>query len=282
MTDNANMNQFRAHEIEVTMPTAARMYDWYLGGEHNYTIDRTKGTEIVEVFPLVRTFARQNRDFLGRAVRYFVKHGIRQFLDIGSGVPTVGNVHEIAHSVDPTIRVVYVDNDMEAVISSRQLLEGNPYARVIEGDLLQPDTILQHPDALRMINLDEPVGLLIVAVLHFVLDDNRPHDVVRRYTDWLPSGSLFACSHGTVDDTTPEIRAQLEGVRDRYAETANPSTIRTRLEFARFFDGLELVDPGIAAYGNRVTYAVDWGATEPVNLADPARPCWWAAVGRKP
>jgi hypothetical protein len=266
---------FRAREISITKPSAARLYDWYLGGSHNYAIDKAFGARIVEIFPLVRDFARHNREFLGRAVRFCAEQGIRQFLDIGSGVPTVGNVHEVAHAIDPSIRVVYVDNDMEAVISSEQLLKGVDTATVIAGDLFQPNSILTHPETTRLINPDEPLALLIVGVLHFVLDDRRPHELLRFYRDWLPSGSYFVASHGTVDEASPVVRAQLEGVRDAYADTANPSTIRTKAEFTRFFDGLDLVEPGVA-------FAVDWRSPTPVDLADPARPTWYAAVGRKP
>jgi hypothetical protein len=283
MTDDASApggaaagdEEFRAREISITKPSAARLYDWYLGGKHNYAIDKAFGARIVEIFPLVRDFARHNREFLGRAVRFCAEQGIRQFLDIGSGVPTVGNVHEVAHAIDPAIRVVYVDNDMEAVISSQQLLKGVDTATVVAGDLFQPHSILNHPETLRLINPNEPVALLIVGVLHFVLDDRHPHELLHHYRDWLPSGSYFVASHGTVDEASPVVRAQLEGVRDAYADTANPSTIRTKDEFTRFFDGLDLVEPGVA-------FAVDWRSPTPVDLADPARPTWYAAVGRKP
>lgn len=269
------MTDFRAHEPQVDKPTAARLYDWFLGGTHNYAVDKAFGQRVLEIVPWARSQMRYNREFLGRAVRTLAEQGVTQFLDIGSGVPTVGNVHEVAHEVDPSIRVVYVDNDNEAIIASRQLLGGLPTAAAIGGDLLEPDTILNHPDTKRLIRPDQPVALLMVAILHFVQDEQQPYQLVRRYLDWLPSGSYFVCSHVTDEEATPTARQQATAAEQLYGETANPLKLRGRAEFERFFHGLELMEPGIS-------FTADWRATTVVSADDPARPCNYAAVGRKP
>lgn len=269
------MTDFYPREIDTTKPSAARLYDWYLGGTHNYPVDRAFGELATQICPFVPDMARHNRGFLRRAVRFAVEHGIRQFVDVGSGVPTVGNVHEIAHQIAPDTRVVYVDNDAEAVVTSQELLKDSAAATAIAADLRQPEVVLEHPETKRLIDFDEPVGLLIVAVFHFVGPDDAPHALMRSYLDRLASGSYVALSHITVDDATPAAAEQLQNLEREYGSTSNPAYLRTRDEFSRLFDGLELVEPGVA-------YASDWRNVEPVDPHDPARPCFYAAVGRKP
>ncbi|MGH3587153.1 MAG: SAM-dependent methyltransferase [Pseudonocardia sp.] len=269
------MTESTAREIDVTKPSAARVYDLYLGGEHNYPVDRTFVQQAVQICPFVPDMARHNRGFLRRAVQFAVGQGVRQFIDIGSGVPTVGNVHEVAHAVDPETRVVYVDNDTEAVVTAQDILRGSTVATAIPADLRNPEDILGHPDLNRLIDFDEPVALLIVAVFHFVSPDDDPHRLLGAYIDRLAPGSHVALSHITVDDATPVAREQLQNLEREYGNTSNPAYLRTREEFTRLFDGLELVEPGVA-------YAADWQSPEPIDGHDPARPCFYAAVGKKP
>lgn len=262
-------------EIDFSKPSAARLYDLFLGGEHNYPVDRQFAAEILDICPFVSVAARHNRGFLRRAVEYMANAGVRQFLDVGSGVPTVDNVHQVARRLDPSCRVVYVDNDLDAVLASREKLVGAAGVRAVYGDLRHPDGILAAEEIPETIDFSQPIGLLMVAVLHFVRDDDGPHELVRRYLDALPSGSMFAATHVTVDEMRPGPRSQMEEVERRYGSTANPATVRTRTEFERFFVGLDLADPGVA-------FACDWRATEPVPDDDPARPSVWAALGHKP
>jgi hypothetical protein len=264
-------------------PSAARLYDLYLGGTHNYAVDRTFAALAFQTCPFLPDMARQNRGFLRRAARYMAEAGIDQFLDIGSGVPTVDNVHQIVHAVNPDARVVYVDNDNEAVVSSLKLLQGTDNAQAIYGDLRDPDSILGNSTVNATLDFDRPVGLLIVAVLHFIGHDEQPYELIKRYIDALPSGSYFAASHITVDDMAPKDRAQLEALEHQYGRTANPATLRTKEQFLSFFEGLELVSPDPDDERRRdAAYAADWRPTEKVPADDPARPSWWAAVGHKP
>jgi O-methyltransferase involved in polyketide biosynthesis len=269
------LTDFHAREIDVTTASAARLYDYYLGGDHNYSIDRTKADQILEACPFMRDLARDNRRFLRRVIRFCAERGIRQFIDMGSGIPTAPNVHDIAQTVDPGSRVIYVDNDLEAVVTAHEMLDGNESATCIEADLRQPETILENPDTGRLIDFSQPTALLMVALLHFVDPDDEPHTLVRRYLDHLPSGSYFAASHISVDDATEQARNQLRAAAQEYGTTSNPATIRTREEFAHFFDGLDLVEPGI-------TFAADWHSDGPADRSSLARPCFYAAVGHKP
>lgn len=264
-------------------PSAARLYDLYLGGTHNYDVDRTFAAEAFRLCPFLPDMARQNRGFLRRAAQYMAESGVDQFLDIGSGVPTVDNVHQIVHSVNPDARVVYVDNDNEAVVSSLKLLQGETNVKAIYGDLRDPDFILRDPTVGAMLDFDRPIGLLIVAVIHFIGHDEKPYDLISRYVDALAPGSYFAASHITVDEMAPEARQQLEALEREYGRTANPATLRSKDEFLAFFNGLEIVGPDTGDESRRdAAYAADWRPTERVAADNPARPSWWAAVGRKP
>jgi hypothetical protein len=269
------MSDFHPREIDTTKPSAARLYDLYLGGTHNYPVDRTFAERIKEICPFAWDMARENRSFLRRAVQFAVGSGIRQFIDIGSGVPTVGNVHEVAREIAPETRVVYVDNDAEAVFTSKSILRNSTVATAIAADLRQPDVILDHPDTARLIDFDKPVGLLIVAVFHFVSPNDGPHALIRSYLDRLAPGSYVALSHATVEEATPLARKQYQDLEREYGSTSNPVYLRDRAEFTELFDGLEIVEPG-------VVYAADWRHVQPIDPHDPGRPCLYAAVGRKP
>jgi hypothetical protein len=269
------MNDFYPREIDTTKPSAARMYDLYLGGTHNYPVDRTFAELVKDVCPFISDMARDNRSFLRRAVQFAVGNGIRQFVDIGSGVPTVGNVHEVAHEIAPETRVVYVDNDAEAVYTAKEMLRASTVATAIDADLRQPDLILHHPDTARLIDFEKPVGLLMVAVYHFVGPNDDPRTLMRTYLDQLAPGSYVAVSHCTDEEATPVARRQMQDLERSYGSTSNPLYLRGRDEFTALFDGLDIIDPG-------VTFASDWRSVHPIDLNDPARPCLYAAVGRKP
>ncbi|MCM6774231.1 SAM-dependent methyltransferase [Nocardia sp. CDC159] len=271
-------NDFQSREIDASRPSAARMYHYYLSGEAVFDVDRMFGEKIFQIFPYADVWAHHNRGFLQRATTFMVSQGIRQFLDIGSGLPTVGNTHEVAREIAPEARVVYVDNDLEAVARSHELLEQQhalDTTAVIEADLRCPDLILGHPDTRRLIDFDRPLGLLIVSVWPFVPDSDRPYELMAQLRDRLPAGSYVAMSHGSIDDAAPEVKERIRALRELYKQTSDPGTYRTRDEFAAFFDGFELVEPGLV-------HAPDWRPTESVDSQDPARPCNFAAVGYKP
>ncbi|WP_019816043.1 SAM-dependent methyltransferase [Saccharomonospora saliphila] len=271
-------------QVDLETPNPARIYDWYLGGTTNWAIDREFGAKVLETYPAVRTMARVGREFLGRGVARLARLGVTQFLDLGSGVPTVGNVHEIADSVNPGSRCVYVDNEPVAVAHSRVLLEreGDPARHaVVECDLLRVDQVWEQALATGVLDPSRPVGLIVVNVLYFFGDDAGPHEVLARYRDLLPSGSYLLATHLTEDgvpETDSERRAQ---VRDRYQRSSAPLHLRSRAEFTRFFDGLDLVDPG-------VVWVPEWCPDEhPSPYTDefrtaPETSSAFAALGRKP
>lgn len=266
----------QARDIDTSRPSAARLYDYYLGGNHNYPVDRQFATEVMALCPWLPAAARYNRAFLRHAVQYMIREGgVRQFLDIGSGVPTVSNVHEVAHEIDPTIRVVYVDNDNEAIATAQRMLAAVPTATSIYGDAQLPETILQAPQTRELIDFTQPVGLLMLALLHFIPDSKDPKGLTRQYLDVLPTGSYFAASHATEENMAPENQEEMRALDRRYGDTANPSTLRTKAQFETFFHGWKFVPPGI-------TYAADWHAPERPSPADPARLGVWAGVAFKP
>jgi hypothetical protein len=224
--------------------TAARIYDYHLGGTHNFPADRAAAEAIAALFPMVGAVARNGRAFLRRAVHHMAAHGVRQFLDIGSGIPTQGNVHDVAARVDPTARVVYVDIDPVAVAESVDLLGGNPYATAIHGDLREPAAILTDPTVTRMLDFSQPVGLLLLAVLHFIADDDLAHQVVAELVRPLAPGSYLAVSHAATDVHVEA--ARIGGAEDIYRRaTATPFHLRSPAGVRRFFAGLDLIEPGI-------------------------------------
>lgn len=234
--------------VDITVPNASRVYDYALGGVHNFTVDREFWHQAERVFPDARMVARANRAFLGRAVRWLVEEaGVTQFLDLGSGIPTLGNVHEAAQEVDPRARVVYVDNDPIAVEQSRSLLRGDPQSRAIRGDLREPETILFDPQVLDFLDFSRPIGVLMVAVLHFVPDEADPRSIVSRIGTTLASGSFLALSH-VGPEATEAGRERQEIVRKLYEQTPTPLTIRGPAEVrALIDDGFEVVEPGVVS-----------------------------------
>jgi hypothetical protein len=232
-------------------PNPARIYDYLLGGKDNFPADREVAEQLMAIAPVARDVVEDNRAFLRRAVRYLTAEaGIRQFVDLGSGLPTQGNVHEVAQAATADARVVYVDNDPMVVAHSRALLAGDNTI-VVQADLRDPDSILAHPDVRQLIDFDQPVALLLTAILHFFPDDQDPVGIVARFRDALPAGSHVAISHGTRDiperpDLTPEAMAEMgERVERLYQLTTSSLVTRTRAEVERFFDGFDLLDPGV-------------------------------------
>jgi hypothetical protein len=238
MTEDAN---WVPADINVDVPSAARVYDYLLGGGHNFAADRAVGEVVLRVQPHGRQIASSNRAFLTRAVRYMVDHGITQFLDLGSGIPTVGNVHEVAQAANPDCRVVYVDYDPVAVAHSQLMLQGTHQAAVIDADLTQPERVLDSAELHKFIDFDEPIGLLMVAIFHFVGDDKRPSEILSKYRSVLPNGSYLALSHLTADQMPGESAAVVEAMRN----SKDPMFFRSYPEVASMFDGFELVPPGV-------------------------------------
>jgi hypothetical protein len=228
--------------VDTDTPSAARMYDYLLGGAHNFAADREAARRVLGIRPDSALLAQANRSFMRRAVRFMVDQGIDQFLDLGSGVPTVGNVHEIAQRYHPDARVVYVDVDPIAVMHARHLLAGDPHTIVLEQDIRKPDAILDDRQVRTLLDLDRPVGVLAVAVLHFLPDSEDPAGVLERLREAVADGSYLAISHGTADGH-PEI---VERVRQVYQSTANPVVARSRAEVEALFGGWRPVDPGLA------------------------------------
>ncbi|RDI64771.1 SAM-dependent methyltransferase [Nocardia pseudobrasiliensis] len=271
-------NGFQSREIDAGRPSAARMYHYYLSGEAVFDVDKVFGEQIFQIFPYADVWAHHNRGFLQRATKFMVAQGIRQFLDIGSGLPTVGNTHEVARLAAPDTRVVYVDNDLEAVTRAHELLDRQDAldsTAIIEADLRCPDLILGHADTRRLLDFDRPVGLLIISVWPFVPDSDRPYELMAQLRDRLPAGSYVAMSHASLWEASPEVKERILALTELYKQTSDPVVNRTRDEFAAFFDGFELVEPGLV-------HAPDWRPTESVDSQDPARPCNFAAVGYKP
>lgn len=231
-------------DVDLATPNPARIYDFYLGGSHNFGVDREVGERVLKIVPQGPRIAGENRAFLGRGVRHLLDQGIRQFLDLGSGIATVGNVHEVALSRAPEARVVYVDREPVAVAHSRAILADVPNATIVHADLRDVDTVLAA--AAESLDLTRPVGLLMVAVLHFLPgtdDDGDPAAVIARYTNALADGSHLLASHFTAE-FDPGTAEQLLGV---YRNTAQPMLARTRTELQALLTtgGMQLIDPGV-------------------------------------
>jgi hypothetical protein len=259
-------------EVDLGRPSAARVYDYYLGGYHNLAVDRDFAEQAMQAMPELPLIMRTNRAFLRRSVRHLVSRGIRQFLDLGSGIPTVGNVHEIAQGAAPECRVVYVDKDPVAVAHSQVMLDGNDNASVLLADMRDHESVLASDAVAQLLNLSEPVGVLMFAVLHFVDDDELARETVRGYLDAVPSGSYLVVSHGT-HEHVGERGKQVERL---YTKTDNPFYPRNQEQVGRLAEGLELVEPG-------VVYLPSWHPDSPEEVEDhPERSSTYAMVARKP
>lgn len=231
---------FRAEGLDTSKPHPARIYDYLLGGKDHYEVDRQAGEELAAAAPEVRIGVRANRAFLQRAVRYVVSSGVRQILDIGTGLPTSPNVYETAREVAPDVRVAYVDNDPIVNAHASALLSRSGATSIVLADVRDPQGIVDHPDVRRVIDFDEPVALLLVAVLHFLSDAEQPAQVVATLRDALPAGSFLVLSHATGDFAD---RRDAQAVYSRATATLN---LRSRAEVEAFFDGFALAEPGLA------------------------------------
>ncbi|MCX3062793.1 SAM-dependent methyltransferase [Streptomyces beihaiensis] len=233
------------HGIDITVPSVSRIYDYYLGGSHNFEVDREAARRAMEFMPGLPKIMQANRAVMRRAVRYALDQGITQFLDIGSGIPTFGNVHEVAQRASPGARVVYVDHDPVAVAHSKAVLEGNPDTAVLAADLRTPKDILTSAEVRELLDLDRPVALLLIAVLHFVEDDDDPVGAVAELSAALAPGSLLVVTHASYEGM-PISTDRADGAVDVYRnEVRNPLIMRSHEEIARFFTGYETVEPGI-------------------------------------
>jgi hypothetical protein len=252
----------------------ARVYDYLLGGTHNFSVDQDVARSITAVEPNARAIARTNRWFLRRAVSYMVREaGIRQFLDIGSGIPTQGNVHEVAQAIAPDTRVVYVDIDPVAIAHSRMILADNSNATIVDADLSAPETILTHPETRRLIDFDKPLGLLLSMVVHFLSDQQQPLTVLDTLSAALAPGSHLLLGHAT-NESKPAVAAAAERVYNR--SVSGHVHVRTRAEITRMFAGFDLLDPG-------VVYIPEWRPDAPEDVPSRPEEMWGlVGVGRKP
>ena len=226
--------------IDPTTPHPARRYNYWLGGKDNFAADRESGDAIQAAMPGIRLMALENRMFLGRTVRFLAEQGIGQFLDIGTGIPAPGNTYETAQAVLPSARVVYVDNDPIVLSHARALLTGA--TAYLDADLRDPAGILAHPDLKATLDFDRPVALLLVAVLHFIRDDEDPQGIVRTLVSALPSGSYVVATHSTWEYQSPEAIAKLTA-----ANRDGRFTARTGAQLAELMSGLEFVEPGLVS-----------------------------------
>ncbi|MFF0370673.1 SAM-dependent methyltransferase [Micromonospora sp. NPDC005087] len=233
-----------ADRIDTTVAHPARRYNYLLGGKDNFAADRESGDALAAAMPTIRLAAVENRMFLQRAVRFLAQEGVRQFLDIGTGIPTADNTHEVAQAIDPSARVVYVDNDPIVLAHARALLNSTTEGRTayLDADLREPDKILTHPDLRTTLDLSQPVALMLVAILHFIRDDEDPKGILDRLVAALPAGSYVVASHVTWEYMPPTVTAKLEA-------SNHDGRFRARRteQFAELLAGMELVDPGIVS-----------------------------------
>lgn len=240
-------------EIDITKPSVARVYDAILGGKDNFAVDREIAAQALNAMPQDKgKGARVNRAVLSRAVRFMASQGIDQFLDIGSGLPTVQNTHEIAQSVNPAARVVYVDNDPIVRIHGQVLLTDDASTIVVLADLREPDSILENPQVTGLLDFSRPIGLILCAVVHHLNDDEDPSGLMKRFTDALAPGSCVLITHFT--DSSPEARANEKVLQ----QALGRGKIRSNEEILSFFDGLELLEPGLV-------FNPEWRPDEPVE-----------------
>jgi len=259
-------------DVRLDQPSMARVYDYLLGGSHNSAADRHVAGQMLEAMPDVADAVRGNRAFLRRAVRFLVNAGVRQFLDLGAGIPTAGNVHEIAQGLAPDARVVYVDVDPVAVAHSRVLLAGNDGAAAVQADVQEPDRIFASSQVGRLLDLEAPVGILMVAILHAIPDSDDPAGLIGRYRDTVAAGSYLAISHPATDSRAEEV-AKLQTISRRLpTEEVTP---RSHERISTFFAGFELVDPGLV-------WVPQWHP-DPDNEPNPQpeRSANYGGVGRK-
>ncbi|MEZ0074755.1 SAM-dependent methyltransferase [Planotetraspora sp. GP83] len=227
--------------FDPTVPNAARMYDYFLGGKDNLPADRAAAEQVLRYVPEIPIGIRENREFLVRAVRFLAERGIRQFLDIGAGLPTQRNVHEVAGEHAPGARTVYVDNDSQVLAHARALLQDTPLVQVVEGDLRRPQDILNHREVREHLDFSQPIAVLLLAIVHFIPDSNDPAGIIAHIREALAPGSYLAISH-VAADARPEVAPGVEKV---YQNASAQFAARMTDEIVPFFEGLDLVEPGM-------------------------------------
>jgi SAM-dependent methyltransferase len=247
-------------EVALDQPSVARIWDWFLGGSHNFAVDREVARKTLELMPEGPAMARLSRAFLRRAVTYCAHAGITQFVDLGSGIPTVGNVHEVARRVTPDARVVYVDVDPVAVAHTRQMMATDERTAVVRADLRDPARVLGAPELRDLLDLDQPVALLMVMVLHFVPDADDPRGILAKYRDAMAPGSALVIAHGS-RDTQGMPADHLHAARQMYERQVGSVSLRTSGEVRALFDGFDLVEPG-------VVWIPEWRPDPSQQLAD--------------
>ncbi len=261
-------------DIQLDRPSAARVYDYMLGGYHNFEIDRKTFDWFANIFPDFALTAQINRAFLRRAASFVAQQGIDQFLDLGSGIPTVGNVHEIVRQYNPDARTVYVDIEPVAIAHAEKILADETGVAAILADVRQPGYILDHPKTRELIDFNRPVGLFVVAMLHYIVDDDEAEQALKTFKDAIPSGSYMAIGVWTYDDAPRD-------VMEKYAEMTQilttPGAPRPRAKVLRYFEGFDLVEPGLV-------HAPLWHPDSPDDLMlnEPGRSVTWVGVARKP
>jgi hypothetical protein len=255
--------------LNVNVPHIARIYDYWLGGKDNFAADREAAEQVMAVTPAIIPGVRGNRLFLGRAVRHMAEAGVRQFLDLGTGIPTANNTHEVARSVAPDSRVVYVDNDPVVLVHARALLNSSPGSTAyLDADVRDTEKILM--EAADSLDFDEPVGVMLIAILHCVPDEDDPAGILRTLLDAVPPGSHLALTHPAIDQV-PEHSARAEA--SLTAAMGQKITFRTRADVIGFFDGLDLVEPGVVP-------VEEWRPDSELEMIGPT--AMWGGVARKP
>lgn len=263
----------REKEFRPDIPSTARMYDYYLGGKDNYPADRAAAEKVMAMMPegAIRTAAVQNRQFLGRAVRLLAgEQGVRQFLDIGTGLPTMSSVHEVAQSAAPDCRIVYVDHDPIVLAHARDMLHGLDNTTIVRHDLRDPAGIMADPELNALLDFSRPVAVLLVAILHFISDEEDPHGIIATLMKPLPPGSYLVISHATADSIS-----ELDNVTEVYAKATSSLYNRTQAGVETLFAPYELLDPGVVRLAQ-------WRPDAETGAADgPGGSLFWCGVARK-
>lgn len=266
-------NAWIPDEISQDRPNPARIYDYLLGGYHNFEADRELANQIIEVFPDVRANSVSHRAFLRRAVNFFDAQGVDQFLDIGSGIPTVGNVHQVAQTANPAARVVYVDVDPVVIAHSALMLKDNHNVIIVQGDLRRPEEILNHTAVRSLLDFVRPLAICITAVLHYLMDDEEAYNAVRSLREAVVPGSYIAISHVSYEGAARETVEQAV----RLYQPAADIRVRSRQGIEQFFDGFRFLEPGLVR-------APSWRpeGSDGVFFGHPDRYLAFVGVGRKP
>ncbi|MCO6011333.1 SAM-dependent methyltransferase [Actinoallomurus purpureus] len=259
--------------VDTSVPNIARMNDYFLGGKDNFAADRQAADELLAIAPEIKEISLENRAFLGRAVRFLAEQGIRQFIDIGSGLPTQRNSHEVARSVAPDARVVYVDKDPVVLSHARAILIDSPRTAAVAGDILRPEEFLTECRLGGLIDLERPLAVVICGALHFIPHSDDPFKSIAWLRDAIPSGSYLAISH-VVFDTRPDVVEPIEEIYQAILERPGEKAARTRDQVLPFFDGFELLDPGLV-------YVRQWHPENPLNARAPEKVWMVGGVGRK-